>query len=371
MMAAAASLLQACGSSEAPTAPTGGVAPPTYQFGAKFEPPVGRVVHAVGQWESYNAKYYAALPATMQPASQLIFITLENDPHPWNLNPRPWDPQKIALDIQTIWAAGRIPSLDLALRGDKPSTPELQQIPDPLYGIDDDVANTTQYDGRINEVVQLLKTFGKPVFLRIGGEFNGSWNGYHPFEYPKAFRKIVGMFRAAGVNNVAFVWCYEPAAPGDFDAVNGVGDPKWYPGADVVDWFSIDLFATADVSGSTAGAYGRTLKFLDMAVATARPVVIAESSPAHFDLGSALDAQSAWTQWFTPYLDLIAQRPEIKWFHLITFDWSGTSNFDGQGKNNDITVSPFVLGQWQAELAKPKYLHAGEQNLLKDWPTPP
>jgi len=43
------------------------------------------------------------------------------------------------------------------------------------------------------------------------------------------------------------VWCYEPAAPGDFDAKNEGGASKWYPGSDVVDWFSIDLYAAHDV----------------------------------------------------------------------------------------------------------------------------
>ena len=109
---------------------------------------------------------------------------------------------------------------------------------------------------------------------------------------------------AAGVENAAFVWCYEPAASEDFDAKDSLGNWKWYPGPDVVDWFSIDLFATWDISGALLGhsgvltAYGKTLKFLDLAVATSKPVIIAESSPQAYDLGVA--GQAAWDGWFTP-----------------------------------------------------------------------
>jgi len=119
-----------------------------------------------------------------------------------------------------------------------------QQLADKTYGIDSLIAYSTQYDARIQSFIDVVRAHGKPVMLRIGGEFSGWWNGYHPYAYPVAFRKIVNMFRASGVTNVAFVWCYEPAAADDFDAVDSNGNAKWYPGDGYVDWFSIDLFAS-------------------------------------------------------------------------------------------------------------------------------
>ena len=62
---------------------------------------------------------------------------------------------------------------------------------DPLFGIDHEVASTSRFDERIEDLARIVKEFGKPVIVRIGGEFNGRWNGYHPYAYPKAFRKIV------------------------------------------------------------------------------------------------------------------------------------------------------------------------------------
>jgi len=364
------------GSAVGPTAPgdtttpgggtTTGPTNVTYQFGAKFEPPAGRVVHGLGQWKEYNLKYVPLLPAAHQPASELIFLSIAD-------SLRPWNPAQIAAALAAMDALGRIPLVDIAPRGNQPFPAELAQLADPLYAIDDEVANGTKWDSRLQDLVNVFKAFRKPVLARIGGEFSGNWNGYHPYEYPKAFRKIVNMFRAAGVNNVAFVWCYEPAAPGDFDEQNASGAYKWYPGADVVDWFSIDFFAKGDISGPTSAhngltAYGRTLKFLDMAVAAQKPVVIAESAPEQFDLAKPAEATAAWSEWFAPYFALIAGRPEIKWFTYVTYDWTQGSYYASQGwKNNDLAVSGPMVAQYAAELAKPKYLHAGEKSLLKDY----
>jgi hypothetical protein len=296
-----------------------------------------------------------------------MFITLGD-------TPRPWDPVEIAARMAAVNAAGRIPVMDLALRGLQPTPAVLAQMADKTYGIDSLVAYTSQFDARIQSFVDVLKANGKPVMLRLGGEFSGAWNGYHPYAYPVAFRKIVGMFRASGVANVAFVWCYEPAAPNDFDAVDANGNARWFPGDDVVDWFSIDLFAAHDVSGPLTQhggqltAFGRTTRFLDMAVAHHRPVIIAESSPSHYDLGAAASATAAWTEWFDPYFALIQSRSEVKWFHYINYDWTKASYYASSGwKNNDLSASASLAAQYVSELARARYLHAGEVALLKDY----
>jgi hypothetical protein len=340
---------------------------PSYAFGARFEPPVGRVVHGMGQWVNGNPQYVAMLPAAQRPAAELMFITLGD-------TPRPWDPPEIAARMATIHAGGMIPVMDLALRGLQPTPQELSQMADKTYGIDSLVAYTAQFDARIQSFIDVVKAHGHAVMLRLGGEFSGPWNGYHPYAFPVAFRKIVTMFRASGATNVAFVWCYEPAAPNDFDAIDADGNAKWYPGDDVVDWFSIDLFAAHDVGGPLAGhsgsltQFGRTMRFLDMAVAHHRPVIIAESAPSHYDLGNPQAAAGAWSDWFTPYFSLVASRSEIKWFHYINYDWTKASYYASSGwKNNDLTASAATSALYVAELSKPQYLHAGELALLKGY----
>jgi len=336
---------------------------------AKLEPPAGRIVHGMGQWEEYNQRFLPALPVEIRPAAQLLFLSIGD-------TPRGWRPQGVAARLQALNRDGFVPVLDIGLRGNQPPKAELDKMADPLYGIDNEVASSTRFDSRIQDLARAIREFGRPVIVRIGGEFNGWWNGYHPYDYPKAFRKIVEMFRKAGVTNAAFCWCYEPAGPGDFDEKNAAGDSKWYPGDDIVDWFSIDWFNKEDFTGPHMGgrqgreltAHGRTRKFLDMAVAQGKPVIIAESSPSRYDLSDPAQADAAWREWFEPYFQIISERTEIKWFHLISYDWSRASYFAATGwKNNDFTASPALLKRLIEELRKPRYLHTAEKEKLNGY----
>jgi len=113
--------------------------------------------------------------------------------------------------------------------------------------------------------------------------------------------------------------------------------------------------------------HGRSRKFLDMAVTHHKPVMIAESAPCRYDLSDPAQAEAAWREWFEPYFAIIAARTEIKWFHLISYDWSRSSYFAQTGwRNNDFTVSPLLVQKLVEELRKPQYLHARDQALLKD-----
>src|SRR5690606_33104908 len=150
--------------------------------------------------------------------------------------------------------------------------------------VDDAIANTDRYDDLIRSIGRIIRDFGDPVFVRIGFEFNGRWNAYHPGLFPKAFRKFVDLLREEGAANFATIWCYEPNAPGDFDALGPDGEPLWYPGDEYVDWFGIDLFQNGafnpdGASGRGRGgesAYERTLRFLEMARRHGKPVFLSE-----------------------------------------------------------------------------------------------
>ena len=284
--------------------------------GPSSSPRSGESYTAWGNGSLYNPKYTALLNPQSQPASELVFLTIAD-------TLRPWNPAQIAARLAAIGSAGRIPLADIALRGNQPAPGEVAQLPDPLFGVDHEVANGAKWDTRLLDLANAFAGYKKPALVRIGGEFNGSWNGYHPYEFPKAFRKIVNLFRAAGANNVAFVWCYEPAAPGDFAEQNSAGDYKWYPGGDAVDWFSIDLFATADVTGpatahGTLTTYGRTLAYLDLAVASGKPVVIAGSSRPT-SISPARRSERGVGKWFVAVLRIDLEHAlEIKWLPTST-----------------------------------------------------
>jgi hypothetical protein len=99
------------------------------------------------------------------------------------------------------------------------------------------VANGT-YAAELDALRQGLREFGRPVFVRVGFEFNGEWNGYPPEHYKTAFRAIVRSWRSDPqlARKVAAVW------DASCDAAGDLSDPslnfsRWYPGDDTVDWW--------------------------------------------------------------------------------------------------------------------------------------
>ncbi len=340
----------------------------TYAFGAKFEPPDGRVLYGIGPWKTYEAKLLAAIPSKKYyPASQLIFMDLTGSR---------WTEAKAKFPstLAGYDAAGVIPHYDIALTIGTPLPAEQAVLTDPHFGVDDDVANSTKYDAKLNDLADIFKKYKKPVMIRIGGEFNGPWKGYHPYEYPKAFRKIVNLFRAKGVDNVAFIWAYMPAAPDDFDEKNSGGEYKWFPGDDVIDWYGIDIYSPQEISGAiekngVLTAFGKTTKFMNMANAHHKPVIMAESGVAKLDITSSLeDGKADWDAFFKPLFAFMTTNPQLKWFHFLNFDWTKDKYYLSSGwKNSDITENEYITEQFIAEIQKPKYLHSDERYLLKDY----
>lgn len=360
--------------------------PLTYQYNAKFEPPIGRVIHGMGQWDGYNDKYVTLLTNTdttmnpfsgassnLAPAAQLIFINLVDDPV------RPWDTfvlPSVTTKLAELKAKGIIPHIDIFFRGNQP----LVIDPDnPYYGIDEEIVLNTgdfaKWESHVNDLALLFKEYEEPIFLRIGGEFNGAWSGYEPYMYPLAFREVVEMFRDAGADNVAFVWCYMPAAPDDFAEQNALGDYKWFPGNDVIDWYSIDVFGHGDFSGPLVKAsggntpHGKSVAFLNMAESAGKPVYIAESSVSHLDITPDLsDGMSDWSTWFVNYFLFIETHPVIKGFNYINFNWPLASFYAFNGwKNGDITNNAYISQQYLDELNKSRYLHRNEKHLLNHY----
>lgn len=45
----------------------------------------------------------------------------------------------------------------------------------------------------------------RPLYVRIGYEFNGQWNNYSESSYPQAFNRVAKVLRET--NMVATVWC--------------------------------------------------------------------------------------------------------------------------------------------------------------------
>jgi hypothetical protein len=330
-----------------------------YLRGAKFEPPLGRVLQGMGQWEEANETFLRAIDDPgLQPAAQLLFLPIGD----W---PRPWDRRVNATreGMADMKARGYIPHLDISLFG--------LGADDEQVGVDSALVGSDRYDGRVRDLARAVRSIEGPVLLRIGGEFNGDWSPYTAFDYPAAYRKIVEIFRAEGVTNAAYIWCYHPDGPADFADVDPERGARWYPGDDVVDWFGLDVFDADDFSGprerdGTLLPAGRSEAFLRMALEHGKPVIVAEASPAFVGLTpDPADGESDWNAWFAPFFRFLEANPNIQAFHYISVDWSRVGHYGEMGwKDARIEVNPLITERFREELRKPRYLHSGHTELL-------
>ncbi len=214
-------------------------------------------------------------------------------------------------------------------------------------GWDNYPAKTTNgdYDVPFQSFCDFAKTYNRPIFLRIGYEFDGPHNKLQPGEYTNAYRYIVDFIRSRGVTNVAFVWhSLNNTTYGNHPVMS------WYPGDDYVDWFGLSVFR-GHVWDDVIFSYLET--FVDLARSRSKPVMIAESCP---NGGITNNNYETWNRWFVPYLSYIHKK-NIKAFSYINCDWDKTVLFGTWGWGNTrIQDYPLILTQWKAEISQDKYL---------------
>ncbi len=211
-----------------------------------------------------------------------------------------------------------------------------------------DVAKKTgrgDYDKVIKKYSAWAKSANRPIYLRIGYEFDGQHNELEPEEFIKAYRHIVDLMRKKGVDNVAFVWHSYASRPFKDYPLSA-----WYPGDDYVDWVAISVFGHA-YNGIDFGPYcGDVLKF---AKQHKKPVMIAESSPIN-----GIDSESAevWDQWFVNFFTFV-YRNNIKAISFINEDWPRTK-IPGISawKDSRLYNNEQVSRAWFEETNKDRYL---------------
>ncbi len=149
----------------------------------------------------------------------------------------------------------------------------------------------------------------KPVYLRIGYEFDGAWNSNYttPSNYIAAFRRVVGVILGQGVTNVDFVW-QGSASPTD-DVIEGGNREdisQWYPGDEYVDWVGASWFLLADemairacppnaIPNTTVTQRILAQELVDFAAARTppKPVMIAEAAPQGYRIEAGAGSTNA------------------------------------------------------------------------------
>ncbi|MDQ6473021.1 glycosyl hydrolase [Flavobacterium sp. LHD-80] len=220
-----------------------------------------------------------------------------------------------------------------------------------------------ELDSYILKMGKFFKSLGKrPVFLRIGFEFDGPWNRYERVAYINAFRHIKDKLDQQGVTNVAYVWQSKGFESSLQDLEN------WYPGDDYVDWCGFSFFNNYKQENMIAFA---KLK--------GKPVFICEAAPTVTDwekdpkgntgltkemkLSNPEQAKLAWEEWFVPFFKTINDNPKtVKAISYINANWKDKPrwkvNPTFKGIDSRLQLSEFISKKWNEEVGKDKYLKA-------------
>ena len=206
-------------------------------------------------------------------------------------------------------------------------------------------AGDGDYDNVIEKYSAWAKSVDRPIYLRIGYEFDGPHNELEPKEYVRAYRHIVDLMRAKGVENIAFVW-HSCASPPFKDQPLSA----WYPGDDYVDWVAISVFGHA-YGGTDFGPDCDTV--LQFAKDHKKPVMIAESSPIN---GVDKESTEAWNQWFVNFFTFTYSK-NIKAISFINEDWpSFRMGGIEEWKDSRLYNNSQVSEAWFKETNKERYL---------------
>ena len=246
-----------------------------------------------------------------------------------------------------------------------------------------------EHDDKIARLAEFLNAIDKPVYLRVGYEFDGAWNrGYDDTAaYIAAFRRIVDGLRSAGVRQVAYVW-QASASPVD-DVIDGRQESieDWYPGDEYVDWLGLSWFLHADESAGS-GRSQRQLADEVLALARSRnkPVMIAEAAPQGYDLtrlrrahssplrdgapGTAstpIDADAIWQAWYEPLFDYLDDnRDVLRALAYINANWDAQSMWSapydsGYWGDSRLQANDLIAERWRQRVgANSGWLHGSE-----------
>lgn len=289
------------------------------------------------------------------------------------------------VDSERGWGAGPVSAWKSAFEFDAPrlaigvSITESDE-PDGLRRI-----LAGEFDAQIRHLANFVTAMKRPVFLRIGYEFDGAWNkGYErQARYVAVWRHIVELIRSEGAHNAVFVW-QSATSPID-DLLEGRHEDisGWYPGDDYVDWMALSWFLRPDEGPAIPSAYrpptARALadELVSFARARRKPVMVAELSPQGYDLlrhtncnispvwdGSPgqgcrrLSAAQIWSEWFAPFFAYAQTNADaIRAIAYINVDWDaqpmwGPPYAQGYWGDTRLDADPVIARRWNAAVAR-------------------
>jgi len=208
-----------------------------------------------------------------------------------------------------------------------------------LYMVDaTDRVNQGLHEQNIDILAEWIRAQARPVYLRIGYEFDNPDNHYEPGSYIRAYQRIVNRFRELEVDNVVFVW-----HSGAY--ITEESDPMaWFPGDEYVDWIAASFFAPVQ--------YESVGRLASMARLWKKPFMIAEASP----MGTvSLEAKKDWYDKF--FRTIADYEPSVACY--INSHWDAQKMFKAE-RFGDARVQKFVPIKelWLKEISQERYVHA-------------
>ncbi len=201
-----------------------------------------------------------------------------------------------------------------------------------------------KYDENIWKFGLWMRETRRPIFLRIGYEFDLPQNSYDPELYKKTFQYLVDHFRSQGVANVAYVWHSYGVVTADKPFM------LWYPGDEYVDWFGVSIFSLYNQKDSAV--------FARLANEHEKPLMIAEASP---NSEIPLDGKKRWQRWYKA-LFAFAREYDVRAISYINCEWDKFPMWKGQNWGDSrVENDPFLKQSWLDEIAKDRYLRPSPQ----------
>jgi membrane-bound metal-dependent hydrolase YbcI (DUF457 family) len=238
-------------------------------------------------------------------------------------------PPFVPSELRAVWRRGAVPLVSwepwtLAGRGF------------PLSAIADG-----RYDGYLRRAAQAAAAWGKPILLRFAHEMNGTWYpwgrgrpGNTPGIYKAAWRHLVGIFRAAGAENVQWVWTPNVDGGGSYPF------QSYFPGDRWVDWVGLDGFNWAKRGSWESFTDLFASSYDTLSRITSRPMIIAETGSSQSDGNKAAWVSSALREELPRFSGIRA----VVWFS----DPVGGVDFR-------VDSSPGALRAFRSGIASPTY----------------
>jgi len=171
-----------------------------------------------------------------------------------------------------------------------------------------------KYDAQLRRQAEAAKSVGRDFLVRFNYEMtsneeNTCFTGFavksNPApagaKYIAAWRHVVDLFRAAGANNVKWVW-----APGQGAFAGGIWR-MFYPGDTYVDWIGVDYYNKGDKPKDFASGPG-IVAFYSQTASLGKPLIISETAA----VGDPRLNPDPQTLWLNSARQFVKSRPAIK-----------------------------------------------------------